>query len=352
MASRYRVEELERQTAALAGDLPGLLRDATAAVGDALPGLPELDRIIALGSGDSLHAALACAPAFARTVDYRPMTASEFTRHPPAPETPRARTAIVGISASGGNPSIVATVTDARGRGHPTVAVTSTADSPLSAAARTTLRVRSGAMEPSPGIRTYQASLVTLLCLAGRLAAAGGAPESGAERPAGLADPWRLADAVRRSAALARPALPPLVDAWASAPVVMVAGSGPGLGTARHVAAKITEAAAQPAVGVELEDWWHVHRFGHERGNPVLFVATPGPARDAVVAMARRTAQRRPVAVVAAEGDEDAAGAGDWFVPVAPGVSDVCRPLIDHVFAGPLAAGLAQRRGVLPFANP
>ena len=335
---KYRLEELEHQTLALSEDLPGLLRDAAAGAAMSLPDLRKLDRIVTLGSGDSLNAAIACGLAFAGagSVEYCPMSASEFTRYPPARETAPDRTAVIGVSASGGNPSIVATLAEAREQGHPTVALTGNGESPLAAAAEATVRVAIGPMDPSPGIRTYQASLVALLALAGRLPAA--------------AD--RVPEAVRRSAELAGPAVGALADAWAECPVAMVVGSGPGLGTARHVAAKITEGASMPAMGVEIEDWWHVHRFGHAKDSPVLFVAAQGRGRDAVVAMAQRTASRRPVFLVAAEDDQEAAGAGAGIIPVAPGVPEVCGPLVDHVFAGLLAAGLAQRRGVLPFANP
>ena len=336
---RYTVEELERQTEALPADLPGLLRDASADARNALPDVRKLDRIVALGSGDSLNAAMACALAFSRggAVEYCPMSASEFTRYPPARTASPDRTAVIGVSASGGNPSIVATLTAAREQGCPTIALTGNADSPLSAAAETTLHVGIGPTDPSPGIRTYQASLVAMLALAG---------------DAGLADAERLVEAVRRSVTLAGPAIRPLADAWADAPVAMVVGSGPGLGTARHVAAKITEGAGMPAMGVEIEDWWHVHRFGHARQSPVLFIATPGRGRDAVVAMAERTTDRRPVFMVAAEDDQGASETGAGIIPVAPGVPEACGPLVDHVFAGLLAAGLAHRGDVLPFANP
>jgi glucosamine--fructose-6-phosphate aminotransferase (isomerizing) len=267
------------------------------------------------------------------------MSASEYLGHPPARVIPRDQITVIGVSASGGNPSLVTAVTAARADGCRTIAVTANADSPLATAAETTVRVSPGPLEPSPGIRTYQASLVGLLHLAGGL---GGGGNPAADL---------LVHAVERSIALARPHLPALADALAAAPVVMVVGSGPGLGTARHVAAKITESAGLPAVGVELEDWWHVHRFGHDRRHPVLFIATPGPAREAVLAMARRTAQRRTVVLIAAEDDREARDLGQ-VVPVAAGVPDTYRPLTDHVFAGLLAAGLAHRRGALPFVNP
>ncbi len=341
--SRYDVEELARQTGALPADLLRLVPDAADQVERELGDVPRPERIVALGSGDSLNAAMACRPAFAGTglPEYRPMSGSEYLTHPPAGDVPRARITVIGVSATGGNPSLVTAVTAARADGCRTVALTADGDSPLALAAETTIRLSPGPLRPSPGIRTYQASLVGLLHLAHGIG--GTRRDLAAEH---------LAAAVERSIGLARPHLPALVDALAAAPVVLVVGSGGGLGTARHVAAKITESAGLPAAGIELEDWWHVHRFGHDPRHPVLFIATPGPAREAVLGTARRTAQRRPVVLVAAEDDQEVRELRTPVVPVATGVPDTQRPLVDHVFAGLLAAGLAQRRGVLPFANP
>ncbi|MFI5907240.1 SIS domain-containing protein [Dactylosporangium sp. NPDC051541] len=340
---RYRLDELEAQTSALPTDLLGLVPDAAEQVRHKLGDRPGTERIVVLGSGDSLNAAIACGPAFARIgrAEYLPMSPTEYLTHPPARVVAPDRVTVVGVSATGGNPSLVTAVTAARDEGCPTIAVTANAESPLAAAAGTVLRLALGPLEPSPGIRTYQASLVGLLHLADGLGAAGEQPEA-----------ELLAAAVDRSIALARPPVAALLDDLAAAPVVLVVGSGAGLGTARHVAAKITESAGRPAAGVELEDWWHVHRFGHDRRHPVLFIATPGPARAAVLATARRTLPRRPVILVAAEDDREARDLGVPVIPVAAGVPDAQRPLVDHVFAGPLAAGLADRCGVLPFANP
>lgn len=329
--SRYTLDELERQTLALPDDLPGLIKQASEQVLSALYGRPSPDRVVVLGSGDSLNAAIACAPAFGG-VEYRPMSAAEYTAQP---AVPRGRTVVVAVSASGNNPLLVDAVAGARSGGCHTIAVTANPRSPLGQATETIVELSPGPLEPSPGIRTYQSSLVALLQLAGSGVAA---------------DP--LVEAVGRSIALGRPHVSELVDAFADAPVVMVVGSGAGLGTARHIAAKVTECAAVPAVGAELEDWWHVHRFGHDPLSPVLFIGTPGPARETVLTIMRRTVGRRPVVVIAAEDDQEAASLGALVVPVAADIPHIHRPLADHVVAGLLAAGLARRRGILPFANP
>jgi glutamine---fructose-6-phosphate transaminase (isomerizing) len=345
--SAYSVPEIRRQTGALADDLPGLLDRASEGAARALAGAPAPDRIVVLGSGDSLNAAIASRRAFAAglPVEYWPLTPSEFLDHPPPGRAPGSGTTVLAVSASGDNPTLLAATTRAREAGCATIAVTARPGSALTEAAEHTVPVRpDGASARSPGIRTYQASLVGLLVLARQLAGGSSGAFGGVD--------GRLASGVARSAEIAEEPVATLVPRLAAAGIVVVVGFGPTLGTARHVAAKVTESAACPAIGVDLEDWWHVHRFGHALAVPVIVLVTPGCGREAALAMARRTADRRPVVVVAAEDDAEAAAVGIATVPVAAVVPEVSRPLCDHVFAGLLAAGLAQARAVVPFANP
>lgn len=342
--SRYSLEEMRRQTAALAADLPGLVATCASGAARAVASIPRPERVVVLGSGDSVNAAIAVRGAFGAggAVEYAAATATEYLDHPPTRRLPADRVAVIGVSASGGNSALLAAVTAARRAGSPTIAVTARAESPLAAAADATLAVTTDALSaPSPGIRTYQGTLVGLLAIAGEL---------NPMRPPAI--DGSVTDLVGRSAHLALGPSGELASVLASAPVVVVVGSGPGLGTARHVAAKITEAAAQPAVGVELEDWWHVHRFGHPPQCPVVVLVPSGPGRDAALAMARRTSARRPVVLAAPESDGEASAAGLPVVPSAGGGPVPARPLVDSVFAGPLAVALAQARDVVPFANP
>jgi glutamine---fructose-6-phosphate transaminase (isomerizing) len=345
--SGYSVAEMRRQTKALSSDLPELWDRATEGASQTASGAPAADRVVALGSGDSLNAAIASRSAFAagHRAEYWPLTPSEFLDHPPPGRVPASGTIVVAISASGGNPALLEATRRARKAGYRTVAVTASLQSALVEAAEHMVPVlTAGSTAPSPGIRTYQASLVGLLALARELAGGASAAFGGVH--------GGLATKVARSAEIAAAPLAALVPSLVGAGLVVVVGFGPTLGTARHVAAKLTESAACAAIGVELEDWWHVHRFGHPRDVPVIILVMPGRGRDTALAMARRTAGRRPVIVVAAEDDAEAAGVGMAAIPVAGGVPEVARQLSDHVFAGPLAAALAQARSVLPFANP
>jgi glutamine---fructose-6-phosphate transaminase (isomerizing) len=345
--SGYSVAEIWRQITALASDLPRLIEVATSDARQALANVAAPKRIVVLGSGDSLNAAIASRAAFAAgsPADYWPLTPSEFLDYPPPGLASSGPTTVVAVSASGGNPTLLTATMRARKAQCQTIAVTAEPASALAEAAEhTVLTGLDGMAALSPGIRTYQGSLVGLLALARRMADASSGAFSKVDD--------RLATAVARSAEIAKQPVAALVPHLAAAGTVVVVGFGPTLGTARHVAAKITESAACAAIGVDLEDWWHVHRFGHPRTTPVITLVTPGRGRATALAMARRTADRRQVIMVAAEDDVEAARIGIAIIPVAAGVPEVAQPLSDHVFAGLLAAGLAQARAVVPFSNP
>jgi glutamine---fructose-6-phosphate transaminase (isomerizing) len=354
--SRYSIQEMERQTNALASDLRSLIGNAEVGADRVVRRMDEpVERIALIGSGDSLNAAMSCRPAFAQLsrVECTPMSATEFMHHPPWTDVCPPRSAVVGISASGGNPTVVAAIDAARRRGYATVAITGNPDSPLAAAAGSSIVVPLTGLEPSPGIRTFQATSVALLFLAKRLAHANTADEQARSGTffAGLNDLARLETGLRRSTVLAQDSIATTVEALAVAALVVIVGTGPGLGTAKHAAAKVMEAAGVPAMGTDPEEWWHVQRFGHDSRQPVLFVATPGRGREAVLATARRTAVERPVVLVADENDREAQAISDVILPVAHGLPEVFRPLVDPIFAGPLAAGLAQSLDRVPFAR-
>lgn len=353
----YTLQEVWRQTSALPSDLHKLGRPARVAARGAIERLGAPDRVVLLGSGDSLHASLVSCTAFHRAgVECRVMSGSEFLQDPPRHDTPVRSTVVVGVSASGGNASVIAAVTSARRHGHPTVAVTGAAGGRLASAAEIPLVLAPGPSAPSPGIRTYQAALLSLLHLA-RAVCRARPSAPGLSTPAtttalldGLLEPEPIARAQEWTIKKARRAAQEAARLLAPAPVVFIVAGAAEQGTARYVAAKLTETAGVPAVAVEPEDWWHVHRFGHDVRHPVVFWLTPGGHREAVLETARRTAARRRLIAVS-EAADDTAGLGAVTVPVADGVPEIARPLVDAAVAGPIAAELACLLGRLPFAR-
>lgn len=345
-------EVMLRQVGCLADDIRGRAASVTEQV-RALPGALDLagvESVVIVGNGDSDHAARAVEMAFRSLagVDCRPVSALPFT-HYRRPAASPARVLTVAISVSGGSPLVVESAEQARAEGGAVVALTANAASPLARSAYSTVLLDLPGQEPSPGVRTYQASLLGALLLAIALGQARGhldraAAEMLREELGALADAVEatVEESVRRTRQLA--------DRIAHAPVLTLLGSGPSHGSALYGAAKQVETAAVFAVGQDLEEWCHIERFAGPSDLPVFVLAPAGRSSDPALRVARRAAGlgRRLVAVAPADRLD---GFPAWAaLPVHGRVREEFSPLLYHLFAAPLACHLAQYLGRVPFA--
>lgn len=349
-----RPEVMIRQVESLGSDL----REQTGPVGERIRELlparecASAGPVYLTGDGDSYHAACAAEMAFESLagVTCEPVSALRFAEYaapwlPPAP----ARPLVVAISASGRTQRVVQAIEAARRHGALTIAMTSTPGGPVTQAADRCLVFDLPRPEPSPGIRTYQASLLGLLLTAIRLAEARGHHAEPRDR------------ALRQELA----ALPAMVEATASAvkdqcravagmaadsPVLVMAGSGPSYGTALFSAAKMTEAAGVFAAGQDLEEWCHVESLAYPDDMPVFVIAPPGRSHwraAELAALARR--QGRQVIAITDAADTGVTASASAQLPVQGQVREEFSPLLYHVFAGYLASYLAERLRRLPF---
>lgn len=361
-------EVMIRQVESLAADLRALAGPVLAQVRDVLgsPWWRESDGVYLIGAGDSHHAGRAAAMAF-QTIAGVPcsvVSAQSFadyggpglrlrpgSRHPgslhPGSLHP-GRPVVIAASASGGTPEVIAALDSARVHGARTVVVTGRADSPAARAADHSIVVALPDQEPSPGIRSYQATLLGLLAVAVELPAGGregDAAELGAEIAA-------LADHIEATALAIKDRCRDVADVVARSPVTMFLGSGPSMGSALFSAAKMAEAAAITAIAQDMGEWWHVERWASPADMPVFVIAPPGPGypRAVRIAQVARELGRRVVAVVA-DGDAGVAGHADMVLGVRGQVREEFSPLLYHIFAGYTASFAAARLGRRPFAR-
>jgi glucosamine--fructose-6-phosphate aminotransferase (isomerizing) len=321
----------------------------------ALATLPvtSLQRAFITGNGDSYYAALACELAFEQLggMPNEPPSAQRFLDYAldlePAGELPTAL--VIGVSASGGTEHVARSLTRARERGMATLAVTGAPDSRVAQAAAHTIPVSIPDMGRSPGIRTYQASLLGLLLLAIRLGEQRGrlTPGEGEALRQELSALRNLLVAV--VAACQQPARQ-AARAFRDEPFLLFLGAGPGYGTARFAAAKVVEASGLFAAGQELEEWWHVERFAYPEQMGIVLIAPPGRSHEAAVELAAsaRALGRRLLAVMQ-EGDEAIGRHAEIVFPVPGDVREPFSPLVYHCFASAFASYLAQELGRLPF---
>jgi glucosamine--fructose-6-phosphate aminotransferase (isomerizing) len=348
-------EVMIRQVEELASDLRELtqLFDQRARSLLTPPEWSSFRKVYLTGDGDSYHASCAAEMAFGTIagVACEPMGALRFLEYgsPWMYEVPPHQVVVIATSASGATPRVVQAIERGREHGALTVAVTGTPDSAVTRAADRVLHVDVPRRQRSPGIRTYQASLLGMLLVAILMGEARGRclPEeaNGLRR-----ELVALADAVdATNAAIAGPCRK-VADAIADAPTMSMLGSGPGYGTALFCAAKMVEAAGVFAIGQDLEEWWHVERFARIVDMPVFVIAPPGRShwRAVELAAAARRLGRRVIAVTHRD-DGDVAPHAHFVLSVHGDAREELSPLLYHLFASRVASHVGERLGRLPF---
>ena len=224
------------------------------------------ERVLLLGMGSSLFAAhTAAAHLRARGIDAYAELASTGL-----PSLPLPGTLVVGISASGATVETIEAL--ARHRGvSPTVAVTNRPGSTIESAADVTLPLLAGAEEGGVACVSFQATLVVLLLLCGRLA---GSPKVDALCPAVAA-----MHAIRST----RDAwLDELISITCDAHTVYTVAPSERISSALQSALMLRECPRIAADATETGDWLHVDVYlsKHPGYTALLF---PGSRFDAGV---------------------------------------------------------------------
>ena len=312
-------------------------------------------KVYLTGDGDSYHASCASEMAFQVIADVacEPLSAQRFLDYGAAWMRPAAppQTLVIATSASGGTERVVQAIERAKENGALTVALTGTPNSPVTQATDRSVVVELPHKERSPGIRTYQASLVGMLLAAIQLGELQGryAQEEAERLRRELVD---LADAVDATTNAIQAGCREVADMIAASPVVLMLGSGPSYGTALYGAAKLIEAAGVFSMGQDLEEWWHVERFAYPVDMPVFVIAPPGRSHwraQSVAATARGLGRR--VIVAAHRDDTQVTRHAHMVLPVQGEVREEFSPLIYHLFASYVAAHVAERLGRCPFQS-
>ncbi|MBO2447924.1 SIS domain-containing protein [Actinomadura barringtoniae] len=309
-----------------------------------------VDRVYLTGDGDSYHAAYAAQLAFETIAGSpcEPVSAFRFETYTAPQLTPAraGRALLIAVSVSGGTQCVLASIDAAQRQGIPTVALTGTPGSAVTKAADHSIIVDLPDSRPSPGIRTYQASLLGLLLLADQLRH----PGPGATADGLLSEIVGLAPAVEATANAAQDPCRRLAAKLASAPVIQVVGSGPSHGTAQFAAAKFIEGSGVYAAGQDLEEWAHVEQHAAPDDMPVIVIAPPGRSHARAVELAAHARRLgRYVIAVCAHDDTGLTRHAHEMLPVHGNAREELSPLLWHVFSEYLACYLAEALGRKPF---
>ncbi len=314
-----------------------------------------VNKIYLTGDGDSYHASCAAEMAFATIADVPcvPMSAQRFLDYGAAWMRPAAlhQTLVIATSASGGTQRVVQAIERAKAHGALTIALTGTPNSTVTQAADRTIIVELPHKERSPGIRTYQASLLGMLLVAIQLGEMRSHYHQ-EEAPALRQELVTLADIVEATTAAIKDRCREAAHLIVDTPTMVMAGSGPSYGTALFSAAKVVEAAGIFAIGQDLEEWWHVERFAYPIDMPVFVIAPPGRSywRAGDLAATARALGRRVIAVTHKD-DTEVTRHAHLVLPVLGEVREEFSPLLYHLFADYAACYLAERLSRSPFQS-
>ncbi len=349
---QFATDVIPRQLKALAPDFSMLCAQFAAQAG-VLEGC-RASRVYLVGDGDSYHAALASELLYEQVARVRcqAMSALQFAEYvAPALHAEAATEVLVVVaSASGKTPIVVRALEQARRFGVQTLAVCGTPDTPVTRAADSVILLRPPGLEPSPGIRTYQATLLGMLL--GGLRLAERRPET-ATRVAELrADLARCASAIEATLLELDQRVPALAAELCSSASWVVLGTGPGRGSAAFAAAKLVEVSGVFGVAQDIEEWWHVERFAAPHDMPLLLVAPPGAVHSRAVEIAQAAARLgRRVVVVNDANERTFAAHARWSLPVMGRVDERLCALLYGLFGPVLAYELGRYLGRAPFQS-
>jgi len=357
MTEPIQPEVLVRQVESLAGDLA----EHAGPVGEQAGGLLTAQEwagtgtVYLTGDGDSYHAACAAEMAFESLAGAvcEPLSALRFGEYcaPWLGQGTAGRPLLIAVSASGSTQAVVRAVEAARRRGALTIAITGAPGGPVPQAADRAVVVELTRPERSPGVRTYQASLLGLLLIAIRLGEARG--QYAQQRACALREELSvLAGAVAATTSAIKDRCREVAGIAATSPVLAMTGSGPSYGTALFAAAKMTEAAGVFAAGQDLEEWCHVETNACPDTMPVFVIAPPGRSRWRAAALAATAREQgRQVIAVVDEDDTGLAACSSAMLPVRGQVREEFSPLLYHLFAGYVGSYLAERLNRLPLRS-
>lgn len=236
-----------------------------------------VETVYLTGCGDSFYAAQCAQLSFHQLagVACHPQMAMQLARYAP-PADPR-KTLVIGVSVSGGVSRTIEAMRHARKAGLTTIALTSSAQTPLAkecdhvlATSVPDLPDAKGVL--APGSRSFYASLLILMACAAQI------------RPHRLAQKNITSqDFLRQPVRLIEEAITTnevpmriLAEQTLEAKTFVFAGSGPNLGSANFAAAKLIESCGDAAIAADIEEWAHVHYWMKETNTPTFLLSANG----------------------------------------------------------------------------
>ncbi len=241
-------------------------------------------------------------------------TPSLFTMYGTPPDLSEAL--VIGISQSGQSPDIVSVLAEARKQRRPTLAITNTANAPLSQTADYILPLNAGKEEAVAATKTYTASLAALALFSCALQ----------ENAQNLERLQSIPDQMQVTLEGLAPALSH-VERYRYINQCAVIGRGLNYGTAFEVALKIKELTSVVAEPYSSADFRHGPIATAQPGFPVVVIAPRGAIYQDTRALINEL-QRRHTELLVISDDAQILAAANLALPFPAGLPEWLTPLV------------------------
>ncbi|WP_322818348.1 glutamine--fructose-6-phosphate transaminase (isomerizing) [Tepidiforma sp.] len=343
----FMLKEIHEQPEALADTIWSLATLDPAALyfddlGSAAARLAQVERVVLIGMGTSLHAAMLgqrYIEAFARVPAFAD-NASEFRYRDPVLD---GRTLVISVSQSGETVDVLEAMAVARAAGALQITVCNTEGAQTTRVAEGTVYTRAGLERGVASTKCFTAAVVALYLLALRLAMAKGRVTE-AELAGHLSDLAHLPGAVATIIAR-RDALRGRAIQLARAEHVLFLGRGLAYPVAMEGALKLKEVSYIHAEGYAAGEMKHGPIALIEPAFPTVAIATQHALRSKMVSNIEQIQARGgPVTAIVTEGDDELAALCDAAIAVPP-VSPWLEPVVAVIPLQLLAYDVAVHRG-------
>ena len=328
-------------------DLPNLIQSKTLVFEELVRtalgkiNLPAIKKVFIVGDGDSFHAGLSAEMAFESLagISCEVTSAQKFLDYkaPFLPSALNADTLIICISASGSTKKVLQSIKIAREKGYKTLGLTGIPNSAITTAADFCATLEIAKFPPSPGIRSYIATLLGLILTSINIGLINKKINSD-EADTLIKEMQDLSDTAKSTIAASDKAAFNFAQEIQQANAMIFVGSGPSYGTAVFSAAKMIESCGFYSMGQDLEEWSHVEFFAYPNDMPTVIIAPPGNSRwraEEIAEMVKSYGHK--TAVIAAEGDHSIMQYAHYMFPVTGYVREEYSPIIYHIGSDLLA---------------
>jgi glucosamine--fructose-6-phosphate aminotransferase (isomerizing) len=304
--------------------------------------LKDIDRVVLLGMGTSLHAAMVGRRYFEELagIPAEVDNASEFRYRNPVLDD---RTLVVSVSQSGETVDVLEAMAVARERGALQVTICNTEGAQTARVADGTVYTRAGLERGVASTKCFVAAMAAIYALALELGVARGClgPEHVAER---IRDLTRIPDAVARVLADA-PRYRKLAARFAEAQHFLFLGRGLAFPVAMEGALKMKEISYIHAEGYAAGEMKHGPIALIDRSFPTVAIATKHALRSKMISNIEQVQARAgEVICVVTEGDEGIPRIADHIIEI-PAVPELMEPIAATIPMQLLSYYVAVQRG-------